>query len=134
MLPAYRVRDSRGVSESDWSNTHARVFLPRSDGGYVKAWVKIVSGDHLRGTGIVDDKVDSRITLGTPIVYDGGTESGVTPKFVRKQHRANKTADLLKGVAEQLVKGMQFKVTEPVKLPARRRRMYVARRVIEQHS
>lgn len=110
LLPAYRVRDSKGVSQSDWSNTHARVLLPGLRGGYVKAWVKVIKGDHLNGTGFVDDKVSSPITLGTQINYRGGDECGVLPKYEKKLHRKNLKEERLKAVAEQLVKDMQFKV------------------------
>lgn len=109
LLPANRVRDSRGLSEEDWSRTHAKVLLPRSKGGYVQAFVKITKGSHFAGQGIVDDKVDSPITLGTPIEFTGGNDSGVRPKFVKRLHRANQKAKLLEGVAQQLVKDMQFK-------------------------
>jgi len=109
LQPAHRVRDSRGLSDADWNTKHARVYLPKTNGGYVKAWVKIEKGDCFQGQGIVDDKVDSPITLGTPIAYRGGNDAGVLPKYEKRLHRKNKKEVLLKGVADQLARSMQMK-------------------------
>ena len=109
LLPAHLVRDAKGVSEDDWSRTHAKVLLPSMRGGYVKAFVKITKGDHFNGQGIVDDKVASPVGLGTPIEFAGGNNSGVRPKFVKRLHRKNGKDALLKGVTDQLVRSMQMK-------------------------
>lgn len=104
-----RPRDSKGLSESDWTRTHAKVYLPTFRGGYELIYVKILSGDHLNGTGVIDDVPKrSALTMGTQIAFAGGTESGVKPKFVRKLHRKNQKDSLIEGVAKQLQNSLQF--------------------------
>jgi len=128
-----RLRDCKGLGEVDIPVSHTRVYLPTLNGGYELRYVKIVSGDQHAGSGIVDDKPrHSKFGLGTQITYAGGTDSGVKPKMVRKQHRANKKRALLDDVAKELANQMQLKPSA-YRLPAKTKR-YVSAATIEKFT
>lgn len=133
MLPANRVRDSRGVGEFDFEKTHTKVYLPSHRGAFVLALVRISSGDCYNGTGIVEDKVNSPLGMGTQIRFSGGTLSGVRPKFIARLHRKNEKETLLKAVTDQLVSDMQMKVTVNSG-DGRTRQPYVSAHTIQRNS
>jgi hypothetical protein len=99
-----------------------RVLVPTVNGGLVRVWVQIKSGDRFDGTGIVYEIPvrecrlrDRLLKLGTLISYEGGKfheevdpdkRVEILPKGIKVLHRTNAKPVLVNELIEQMKRDM----------------------------